>query len=195
VYRDIVTTLRDAGVGKVFDIGVGNGYFSELLVRSGFDVTGIDKDLSKTRKDGPRQSSCTVRFVRGDFTKYASRQTFHAATCLFVLHALSAGDRARVVQRAKELVRGSRQGILIVVDYERPSSKGLAACLWYLLKLDEKSTGFNGASDHYRNFQSNTATSLNRQLDALTRPLPTLVDKTFLLGTIRLLVLTVNTRH
>ena len=64
VMRPIVEQLAKAGAHTVLDLGCGNGWFTESLVRCGFDVLGVDHNEAVLRQ--ARQQRPSIRFQTMD---------------------------------------------------------------------------------------------------------------------------------
>ena len=68
VMRPIVEQLAQAGAHTVLDLGCGNGWFTQSLVRCGFDVLGVDHNevvLQQARQQRPSIRFQTMDVMQG----------------------------------------------------------------------------------------------------------------------------------
>lgn len=141
-----VTRLRSAALDrldlrpgdKVLELGCGSGGVTRLLAARGVDILAVDGSAAMLAR--ARQRAPAARFARGLLQDLDLREAFDAVIVAFVLHELTAAQRARALEAvAKVLGPGGRLGIL---DHAVPRESAFAA-VWraFLMKLEPPTVG------------------------------------------------------
>lgn len=141
-----ITRLRNAALDRlaprtgetILELGCGSGGVTQLLARRGADILAVDGSaamLVRARRRAP-----TARFAQGLLQNLDLNETFDAAMLAFVLHELTAAQRASALAAIARVLRpGGRIGIL---DHAVPKS-GAFASAWraFLMKLEPPTVG------------------------------------------------------
>ncbi|MFA6018243.1 MAG: class I SAM-dependent methyltransferase [Patescibacteria group bacterium] len=94
-------------VEPILDVGCGRGYFSNLLLKRGYRVFGIDLNSDL-------QSSENFDFQKRDFITFETDQKFNTILLVNVLTTAPPADRLKILKKIKEIK--SESGVAYVVN-------------------------------------------------------------------------------
>jgi len=80
----------------ILDAGCGTGYFSNILCKRGYKVTGIDLN-------GELQSNDRFDFMKADIIKFETDKNFETILLINILATAPPAERLKMLQKIKEL--------------------------------------------------------------------------------------------
>lgn len=143
----LIAQLKERGAQRILDVGCGTGRFAARAASAGLEVTGIDPFVIPSQKRD-------FQFVKTRLQDYSPDRRFDAAVLSFTLHSISASER---VELGRDLLMRhiKPDGLIVVVDYQRPELTLPNSLLWVLVYADEFLTIFvDGNTNHWRHFQN-----------------------------------------
>lgn len=80
----LISLLKDYPVYKGLDIGCGGGWFTRAFIKSGYDMSGVDKSAEMLSKAEESSLSCGVRarYFLGDIASFTTHEKFDFATAI-----------------------------------------------------------------------------------------------------------------
>jgi ubiquinone/menaquinone biosynthesis C-methylase UbiE len=134
--RNQVVDFANAGKGStVLDVATGTGQQAFAFAKRGYDVIGVDLTESMLGIGRKHNKGSLVKFEAADATHLQFEENSFDVSCVsFALHDMPPGIREKVLQ---EMVRVTKPGGIIIVDYDLPRNKIGRTLIYRLISLDE----------------------------------------------------------
>ncbi|MDY0188974.1 MAG: methyltransferase domain-containing protein [Syntrophus sp. (in: bacteria)] len=155
--RKKVADLVDSRQGKLLDVACGTGAQTIEFARKGLTVTGIDlsRDMLKIARKKMRTDK-NVKLLRADSEKLPFRNRSFDVSCIsLALHDMPYSVGLNTLHEMKRVTKES--GLIIIVDYTKPTLFPVAYCSRCLVKLWE--------SEYYDDFMKTGIEAYLQQAD------------------------------
>lgn len=143
----VIDLLKNRGAQRILDVGCGNGRFAKRVAAAGLEITGIDPRAAPSQGHG-------FQLLKTRLQDFTSDGHFDAAVLSFTLHSISPAERIEFGQNL--LHRHLKpDGLIVVIDYQKPEPTLLNGLLWLGVWFDELLTVFiDGNTEHLKYFQN-----------------------------------------
>jgi ubiquinone/menaquinone biosynthesis C-methylase UbiE len=124
---------------SVLELGCGSGALTEILIRRGASVVGVDQSEGMLRRARRRAPLATL--IRADILEFKCTQKFDRVLIAFVLHHMDAEARLFTLTLARNALKPG--GLIGVLDWAEPDTAGLRWALHQLLTAVEPSSALD----------------------------------------------------
>ena len=135
---------------SVLELGCGSGALTEMLIRRGASVVGVDQSEVMLRRARRRAPQAT--FIHADILDFKCAQKFDQVLIAFVLHHMDAEARVYTLVLARAALKPG--GLVAVLDWTKPDTKALRWLLHGLLAAVEPRSALdwieNGFDTHLK---------------------------------------------
>ncbi len=128
--RGLATIYENINIGKVLDLGCGDGREIEFLQEKGFECMGIDWNTEKIGQNKERNSS--VNWISQDIRNFKFEQQYELIIAKTVIHYFPKEEQIELIKKIKNATKDNGINFIATFTDEIPM-KGQC----YLMKKNE----------------------------------------------------------
>lgn len=141
-YKSILEAVAELSQGDVLEFGVGTGNLTEILLKKGRKVTGIEPSPAM-KKIADEKLKGQININDGDFLNYPEPSSVDTIVSTYAFHHLTDKEKEIAISQYKQILKAG--GKIVFADTMFPSKKA------YLQAIeDAKRAGFFTLADDLR---------------------------------------------